>query len=363
MPDYRPGVPREFPSIDRLPARPKILVVDLGFLGDTIHLLPALWVIRQGLPQAQVHVVTTPVGAEVLAMTRCVDRVWRYPLGRPSPPWWRHLDLQRELRRQRFDLAINLSGADRSLYVTAFSGSRCRVTRGGRILDAWQRWLAGPRLPDQPRTLPVFEQRRRCLEALGFAVDSEPRFDLVPPPPREVPVVSSIREGSIHLSISASTPFKEWPLEAWKALASKLVADGGVSLVATGSQIPREQERLSMLADTLPPPGLVVVRDSLTIAQLATVLGRCRGHVGTDSGVTHLAMALGLSTVSIFREYPGLSEWRPAGARHAALTAPCPCACDDKISKDCYALGTARCLAGIQPSDVIHEAKRLGLVH
>ena len=34
----------------------KVMVLDLGFLGDTVHLLPALWVVRKAYPQAELHV-------------------------------------------------------------------------------------------------------------------------------------------------------------------------------------------------------------------------------------------------------------------------------------------------------------------
>ena len=37
----------------------KVMVLDLGFLGDTIHLLPALWMVRQAYPQAELHVAVS----------------------------------------------------------------------------------------------------------------------------------------------------------------------------------------------------------------------------------------------------------------------------------------------------------------
>ena len=57
------------------------------------------------------------------------------PLGPPSPKWWEHWGLLRELRRERFDVAYNFSGADRSVLVTAFLGARNSVVHkeGGII--------------------------------------------------------------------------------------------------------------------------------------------------------------------------------------------------------------------------------------
>ena len=54
----------------------KVIVVDLGFLGDTIHLAPALWELRRHYSEAELHVLTTPVGVEVLQLLPCVTRAW-----------------------------------------------------------------------------------------------------------------------------------------------------------------------------------------------------------------------------------------------------------------------------------------------
>ena len=56
----------------------KVMVLDLGFLGDTVHLLPALWLVRQAYPAAELHVT---VAAHITSLMDCVpwvNRVWGY---------------------------------------------------------------------------------------------------------------------------------------------------------------------------------------------------------------------------------------------------------------------------------------------
>ena len=60
----------------------KVLVVDLGFLGDTIHLVPALWEIKRQYPGCALHVLTSTLGAEVLQLAPCADRAWGVELYR-----------------------------------------------------------------------------------------------------------------------------------------------------------------------------------------------------------------------------------------------------------------------------------------
>jgi heptosyltransferase-1 len=324
----------------------RILVVDLGFLGDTIHLIPALRELRRQHPRAALHVVTTPIGAEVLGLVPGIDRVWVHPLGKPSPPWWRHLGLIRDLRRQGFDLGLNFSGADRTLFVAAAAGVRHRITRAVRRYAFWQRWLAGRVIPAPSRALPVYEQRRQVLALAGYAL-APARFDLGPPAPDAAWARDQIPAEAVHLSISASTPFKEWPVPAWGDLAKRLLAGGVPVLVATGSPNPRERARLADLARTVNDDRLRVIAEALPIARLTALVARCSLHVGTDSGVTHIAFALDRPTVSIFREYAGLDEWRPRGERHRSLTAPCGCVDRPRMKPECAAAGTALCLAGI----------------
>lgn len=324
----------------------KILVVDLGFLGDTIHLVPALQELRRQHPRAALHVVTTPVGVEVLGLMGGLDRVWSYPLGNPSPPWWRHLGLQWGLARERYDVAFNFSGADRTLFVTAFAGIGRRVTRAGKRYRWWQRWLAGRVVPAPPRELPVFEQRRAVLSAVGYELEPA-RFDLSLPSEAVDWASRSVRAGAVHCSPNASSPFKEWPLDHWVDLVRRLLARPGCTVVATGSPQAREQARLGELEAGVADGRLTVVRERLPIARLAALLSRCSLHVGTDSGVTHLAMALGVRTVSVFRDYAGLEEWRPRGAGHRAAVAPCVCVDRPRMQPECAAAGTALCLASV----------------
>ena len=117
-----PPDPAKFYSTTR--AARKIIVVDLGFLGDTVHLVPALWEIKQNYPAARLEVLTSPVGAEVLALAPCVDGAWAldmHPKTRTLKQQWQIL---RGLWRERFEVAFNFSGADRTIFMTALTLAR-----------------------------------------------------------------------------------------------------------------------------------------------------------------------------------------------------------------------------------------------
>ncbi len=328
----------------------RVLVVDLGFLGDTVHLVPALWDLKRAYPDAQLAVLTSTLGAETLELAPCVDRIWgidMYPETRSLRQQWRVL---REVRQARFDLAFNFSGADRGIFVTALSGAQRKVAHESARKQFWRPWLIADWVPRQDWLLPVFEQRRRVLRACGIPLEA-PSWNL------RVPAVALKRPeaqrsvGAIHFSINASAPLKEWPLDHWIELARLLVSvDKGIRIVATGTRNAREQERLRAFANSQPGGQVEVFPPTLSIADLAAVLQGCRLHVGGDSGVLHLAVALGLRTISLFRRYEDISAWTPGGPEHRVLAVACECV--NQRDGPCHPLGPAQCLERITPQSV-----------
>ncbi len=107
----------------------KIMVLDLGFLGDTVHLLPSLWMIRLAWPEAELHVAVASHITSFMNCTPWVDRVWGYMRYPRHATLRENFDTIRGLRRERFDVLINLNGSDRSSWLTFFSGAHERLGR------------------------------------------------------------------------------------------------------------------------------------------------------------------------------------------------------------------------------------------
>src|SRR5437773_4140219 len=80
----------------------KAMVLDLGFLGDTVHLFPALWMIRQAYPQAELHLI---VATHVTSLMECapwVDSVWGYPRFPKHATLRENIGTVRRLRKESF---------------------------------------------------------------------------------------------------------------------------------------------------------------------------------------------------------------------------------------------------------------------
>jgi len=307
-----------------LPSWKKVLVVDLGFLGDTVHSIPAIRALAQA--GAQVDVLTTNVGQELLEMVPEVHRAWVVPLRKPSPPPWRHLETLRNIRTENYDGAISFVGSDRNLFCTGWSGARDRIAH----LTGKNSWFARCRLTQsifqRDRAYPVYEQRLSILQELGW-LGNNPGWAWQISPANVDWAKKEIQRPAIHLSISAaSSPQNEWSLDLW-AETLRLVWDKKPNLQVwiTGAGSERERARQGDLVSLVQDPRLHNLPERLPVPRLAALVQEATLHVGLDSGVLHLAMALGKPTVSLFRESGGRPGWVPRGSKHRTLIKKCPC--------------------------------------
>jgi len=334
----------------RTRAARKIIVVDLGFLGDTVHLVPALWELKGAYTDAGLHVLTSMVGVEVLQLAPCVDRAWgieMQPGKRTLKDQWRIL---RALRRERFDVAFNFSGADRTIFMTALTGARWRVAYSGGRQHFWNSWLIPNWAPRQDPNQLVFEQRRAVLAACGLSLGVA-RFDLRVDESSSGWAATVVPPLAIHLSLNSAKATREWPLEHHVSMLQAVWRHHpDLVVLASGAAKQREQERLRQFTDLLKDARLRLLPENLDIARLAAVLTRCRLHIGPDSGVLHLAVALKVPTVSFFREQGAYRSFMPEGPRHKVISVPCGCI--DHRDAPCERLGRAECFAQIQPERV-----------
>jgi ADP-heptose:LPS heptosyltransferase len=335
---------------DQTRAARKIVVVDFGFLGDALHLVPALWEIKRHYPDAALHALSSPLGAEALRLAPCVDRVWPVEIHPERRRFLEQLAAIRALRREKFDLALNFSGIDRATIFTGLTGARWRVAHPGGRRHFWNRWLIHHWVERQDPDIPVWERHRRTLAACGFTL-APPRFDLKIDDASARWAEPFVPRGTVHVSINSANPLKEWPLEHYaEMLRAVWQSEPGLPVVVSAGAGEREQERLRKFIALVNDPRLLTLPGKPGIAQLAAAVQRCRVHVGPDSGVVHLAVALGVPTISFFREQGGYKCWLPVGASHRALTVPCGCV--DHHSGPCESAGKAECLAKIHPAQV-----------
>lgn len=305
---------------ERTRAAKKVMVLDLGFLGDTVHLLPALWLVRQAYPQAELHVT---VAAHIISLMDCVpwvNRVWGYMRYPRHATLRENLQMVARLRREKFDVVINLNGSDRSSWLTFLSGARERL---GRMPDDggppfWKRMFTA-HVAHPFTEEPVYLQRCRCLEKAGFPFTS-PEFHTQVDPAGLRPAEISEADDYFHISPFTTADSKELPPAQLAELIAALAKEFPEKKLALScAPTPREREKLEKLLALLPQKPWRVFAGNLNLMQLAAVIQHSALHFCGDTGPFHLAVMTNTPTVAWFWPNPGLRQWLPGGGPFRVL--------------------------------------------
>jgi ADP-heptose:LPS heptosyltransferase len=307
---------------ERTRAAKKVMVLDLGFLGDTVHLLPALWRVRQAYSSAELHVT---VASHITSLMDCVpwaDRVWGYMRYPRHATLRENLQMVSRLRKEKFDVVINLNGSDRSSWLTFLSGGRERLGRmpddGGPLF--WKRmFTAHVSHPFEPD--PVYLQRCRCLEKAGFP-SAPPEFhaEINPAHLRAAEVADTDTGNYFHISPFTTADYKELPPAQIAAFIAALEQQfPEKKIVLSCAPVEREQKKMTALLALLARRPWRVLAGNLNLTQLAAVIQHSALHFCGDTGTLHLAAMTNTPTVAWFWPNPGLRQWVPVGEKYRVV--------------------------------------------
>lgn len=266
-----------------------ILFVKTSSLGDVVHNCPAVSDAARAFPGAAIDWVVEEPFAAIAAMHRSVRRVipvalrrWRSVLWKPSV--WEEIGVWRAaLRAERYDAVIDTQ----SLFKSALMSRAASGTRHGLDRASAREWLAPlfyERRHAVPRHLHAV-QRNRMLAAQALQYEIPPALDYGLRAPQ------ANKSGYVVLLTMTSRADKLWPEERWIELGHAL---GAPAVLPWGSAEERARaERISRAIG-----ATVLPRKSLD--ELARLFAAARAVVGLDTGLTHLAAALGVPAVGIF---------------------------------------------------------------
>lgn len=272
-----------------------ILFIKTSSLGDVIHHMPAVTDARRHLPDARFGWVVEEAFAPLAKLHPAVDvvipvstRRWR----RNPIAWsaWRELrSYVRKVRATNYDAIIDTQG----LFRTGILAKFARGHRHGYDRDSVRESLAA-KFYDVHHTVPRDQHaiaRNRALTglALGYTPDGPPDFGL-----DRARLAGAVRHPYAILLHATAQRSKEWPEDHWRALASTLEQDINL-LVPYGSET--ERQRAERIARGLQRTVVPIKR---SLDQMAEMIAGASYVVGVDTGILHLAAALGVPLVAIF---------------------------------------------------------------
>jgi len=284
---------------------PDILLIKTSSLGDVVHNLPVASDIRARFPRARIDWVVEEAYRDIVGMHPAVHRAIPVALRRwrgnvLKPVHWREFgQFRRALSGMRYDCVIDTQGLIKSaLLARAASGTRHGYAAASAREPLAAKFYDVVHLV--PRDLHAVTRNRR-LAALALGYELPPAIDYgIAAPAGAGPVESRAYCVLLHATSRAD---KLWPESAWERLGSEL-ARRGYALMLPWGDAP-ERARSERLARALPA---AIVPPALGILDMAGLLAGARAVVGVDTGLTHLAAALGRSVVALYcGTRPGLT--------------------------------------------------------
>jgi len=291
------------------PSMPDVLFIKTSSLGDVIHHMPALTEARARRPDARFAWVVEEAFAPLVRLHPAVAeaipvaaRGWRRaPFAAQT---WRELAaFLRVLRSRRYDAVIDTQGLFLKSAPIAFAA---RGRRHGYDPNSIKEPAAcafyNVRHAVEWKQHAIARNRALTGKALGYAPEGAPDFGLdraalAGPPGAPYGVL-------LH---ATARPDKEWPEANWRMLAATL-GTGVDLLVPFGTEA--ERERATRIAAATPRAR---VPDHAPLDAVARLIAGASFVVGVDTGLLHLAAALGVPLVAIFSaSEPGLTG--PMGA-------------------------------------------------
>ncbi len=327
----------------------RILVIRPGGLGDMILLLPALHALAQSFPDAVIDVLCENRNTAVLPLSGFNGRILHYDRDR-----WR---LWRRLRGRRYDIVVDTEQFHHlSAVIARLTGASCRI--GFKINPV--RNLLYTHLVNYALDAPESAQFMRLLTPFGL-LDADPSLDgsLAQAAARLDRPVDTPSGNAVAVYAAASTPYKQWPFECFKQLLSVIIDDLKLEVILVGGKeaVPISRRLAAVFAKRpASEPRVISMAGRTSLLETAAILQQSGFFVGGDCGLTHLAVAVGVPTVTLYGPSDPL-KWGHPPARHQVIHRGLSCS-------PCFIFGyhrpcrTRDCMSAITVEEVIAACRR-----
>jgi len=281
-----------------------VLLIRLDHLGDLLLTTPAIKSLKKQFPRARVTMVVKEWSIEAIKNNPHIDKIivfnpfWTVPTQEriKTDGVAGTYRLIRQLRKERFDLAIDFKGDFRNIFIAYLSGAKRRISyaiRGGRFLLTDVVPYEGG--------IHEIDKNLKLLAPLGIESQDD-KIELYVRDEDTARAEQIFQEKGIELNhrtialhYGGASQFKRWEMENFISLAKRLTEKHSSNVLLFGGHYERP---ISGLVED-PDKGIFVM-PNMTICQMAAAFKRCDFLVCNDSGPMHVSVAVGTPTVAIF---------------------------------------------------------------
>lgn len=298
----------------------KVLVIQLGALGDLLCTTPLFRAIKTTYPHAQVHVLCLQKSSIVLKDNPAVDRVYFYDT-------MLRRELIRMLRQERFDWSINcLPGAFASV-IGLWALVPHRINTPSKLHGVLTELLGffsphGSSYPLGTHTYAHYMKLANYMNVhpVSYAIDFFP--DEIPSSKHRITNKAQVPNSKfVILNITAGNSVKEWPLEKFVALADRIVEQTNASVVFSTADADLVKRAIGLVKH----PDRCMDASSLTLGELGSLCKDASAFVSVDTGPMYVAFAMHCPIVVITGPIDPREQVPPESERVAHVPPPAGC--------------------------------------
>jgi predicted lipopolysaccharide heptosyltransferase III len=287
----------------------RILLVRLRSIGDTVLTTPSLFALRRFLPAARIDILLEDWVAPVLEGFEHIDNVITLERGSTAA----RLQVAREIRGSRYDVVYNLHGGTTATLLTRATGARHRVGFAHYQYGRLHNHLAPSSLLlwGRPQAHSV-EQQLALLGWTGVPVSDRPATHLKVTEQAAAGIAARLQAAGLDPGVpfalvhpAAATETKRWATEKFARVVEDLSARGLAIVALAGPNEVQLVEDLKARSS-----AGVIGLTNLSLSEVTALAARARLFVGNDSGIAHIAAAVGAPVVVIFGS-SNVAHWRP----------------------------------------------------
>ncbi len=344
----------------------RILCIRLSGLGDVVHALNALTLLRRERPDAYITWAVEERFAGLIRGHPHVDEVLTVPRLRWAAmlrsPWrWRRLAREvcavwRRLRAAQFDASLDFQSSLKSAWLVLAAGAPVRAGFIGPVSRELNHLFQSELVRAPAEGVHRIERDLALLAPLGVRTRyAEPAF---PEPGEDAHALAAalderLGDGPtvlIHPGTSRFAAFKRWMPARYAQVADRLVEQRGADIVV--SYGPGEEDLARQVVLLMRRPGLLAP-PTRTLEELMALLRRADLFIGSDTGPMHLASALGVPVVALFGPKDPV-QTGPYCSRSLVVTGAVACRpCNRRRCHD------VRCMTTISTGQVLDAAGRV----
>jgi len=341
------------PSLDGIK---RILLIQLGDIGDVVLTFPSIKALHENFPQANLIIAVREKARELIE--DCPWATGVISINKDKRRLAQEIAYQKDfflrLRKYNFDLAIDMRRGTRGAILAFLSGARQRIgfyTNEGRL---WRDWAFTHLVSPEERPGQYVAERYFNLLAT-YNIRTENIWpELVIPQEKQQRAAALFRKENIPSArpVIAVQPFslwqyKEWGREKYIQMIDRIQSKYDLSIIITGSA--DERYWASEIVKKC-KQNVYNFAGKTAIGMLAAVLKACNLFIGGDSAGMHISSAVGTPTISIFGPTSS-ADWAPRGPQHCIVQKDLICVpCHQK---GCQGSEISRCLKELTVDEVM----------